>query len=158
MWAQYGDNSRGFCLILDKEQLGIRIKDLAADPSHLLPGNIDYPPWIELIEGGVELPYGEKREGKIGDVFQYVNQNSVLESVYFRKNIDWIGESEYRWLLFSETFEDIFVSIEGVVKAVVLGWKFPANQFSQAKTYCNALDCSCYVLQYQYPQYGLISI
>lgn len=41
------------------------------------------------------------------------------------KNLDWRGETEYRWLIHSTTRTEEYVSIEGALKSVLVGMNFP---------------------------------
>jgi hypothetical protein len=99
--------------------------------------------------------YGDGIDQSKIDVFGVINENEMLKQIYFRKSIDWIGENEYRWLIFDESGKDVFVSIKSAVKEVVLGSKFPTNHISQARRYCEELGCPCYKLEYQHPKYEL---
>lgn len=158
MWSQYGDNSKGFCVVLNQNELTKTMDALVEKPNHLLSGRVFYYDWVHSVHGGIEIEYGPVVKPQENNLFEIINENEMLRSIYFKKSIDWIHENEFRWLFFSESKETIYVSIENSVKAVVLGCEFPPNQFSQAKAYCEYLGCSCYVLKYQHPQYQLHTI
>ena len=87
-----------------------------------------------------------------------MNDNQMVRSVYLKKSVDWQHEREFRWLLFNETAEPVFVSIRNSIKAVVLGWKFPQNQVSQAKMYCAELGCECWAIEYHHPKFELMDL
>jgi hypothetical protein len=155
MWSQYGENSKGFCVVLKINELNQRMVTLVEKPNHLLSGRVSYFNWIHLVQGGIEIEYGSFVKLLDKNLFEIIDVNEMLRSIYFKKSVDWKHENEYRWLLFSESKETTYVSIENAVEAVVLGCKFPPNQFSQAKNYCKDLGCSCYLLEYQHPRYQL---
>ena len=157
MWAQYGDNSKGFCIVFNKEKLHKAIINLSAKiNANIIAGEIEYNSWIHLFNSNITIEHGTNLDPTKIDIYKKMNENGILKNVYFRKGIDWDKENEYRWLLFSESKEPIYVSIEGVVEYVVLGWQFPPNQFSQAKKYCSALgSCPCYCLTYNHPKYSI---
>jgi hypothetical protein len=155
MWSQYGENSKGFCVVLNHNELNQRMSDLVENPNHLLSGRVSYFDWVHSVQGSIEIEYGNGVKSPKKNLFGIINQNEMLRSIYFKKSIDWVNEEEFRWLLFSESKEPIYVSIENAVEAVVLGCEFPWNQRSQAKHYCEDLGCSGYRLEYQHPRYKL---
>ena len=158
MWSQYADNSKGFCLILDKEELTKEMKRVVKKPEHLLTGRVDYYDWLHLVGGGSSIEYGDRIDLSKLDVFNIIDKNRMLKSIFFKKSIDWVGEQERRWLVFHEEKNEIFISIKSSIKAVVLGSEFPINQISQAKMYCKDLGCPCFMLGYHHPEYNQIVI
>lgn len=158
MWSQYGDNSRGFCVILNKDIITASIAKAAKNPQHLVYGKVDYINWLHLVESRVYIEHSPAIAAQSFDAFGIVSSNKMLESVYFKKSLDWRDENEFRWLLYTESTEDIFISITGAVEAVVLGCKFPENQISQVVDYCRKLSCSCYRLNYTHPTYEVILV
>jgi Protein of unknown function (DUF2971) len=157
MWSQYGENSRGFCVVLNIDELSQRMETFVKQREHLLSGSVSYFDWIHLVNGGSTIQYGSLKQPE-KSLFEKINDNEMLQSIYFKKSIDWEHENEYRWLLYSESKEPICVPIVDAVKAVVLGCKFPQNQRSQAQMYCKDLGCPCYILEYQHPRYHLQQI
>lgn len=158
MWAQYGDNSKGFCVVLDKNKLHKEIELKADNVEHIIAGNVDYVDWLSIVGGGATIEYGKVIPSSKNKIFETINSNKMLKSLYFKKGIDWAGEKEFRWLMYSESKQDTLVSIQSSIKAVVLGWKFPTERFSEVKGYCADLGCSCFILDYQYPTYTLTQL
>jgi len=162
MWAQYGDNSKGFCVILDKDNLHKEIESQAGDLEHIIADKVEYIDWLSIIGGGVDIEYGKGIPSPENRLFEIINANQMLKSQYFKKSIDWVGEKEFRWLMYSESKQDTLVSIKSSIKssikAVVLGWKFPSERFSEVKDYCADLGCSCFILDYQHPTYELVRL
>lgn len=155
MWAQYGDNSKGFCIILDKNYFHNEIASQVDNSEHLIAGKVEYCDWLSIVGGGATIEYGEGISSAKNKIFEIINSNQMLKSQYFKKNIDWGGETEYRWLMYSESNEDTLVPIQNSIKAVVLGWKFPDERHSEVKAYCADLGCPCFILYYQHPKYKL---
>lgn len=158
MWSQYGDNSKGFCIILNKKQLSKEIEKLVECQEHLLCDKVNYYEWLHFVNGGVTIQISNEVNLSKLDVFEMINKGSMLDSIFFKKSKDWEGEEEYRWLIYSKNKGDIYIPIKKSVEAVVLGWKFPSNQFSQVKAYCENLECHCYVLDYQHPKYEFVRL
>lgn len=155
MWSQYGDSSRGFCVVLDRELLKAEIQMLAHQPEYVMADAVSYHPWLHNVGGNITIETGANIEIDLDQPFSVLNHNQMMRSIYFKKSTDWQAESEYRYLLFSMVDGPIFVSIERATKYVVLGTQFPDNQISQAQSLCRGLDCNLYWLQYQHPRYTL---
>ena len=158
MWSQYGGNSNGFCIVLNIDYLSQAMESLVTKKDHLISDEVTYYPWIHMVSGGTTIEYGDTINLLEKDVFELINNNSMLRSIYFKKSIDWRDEQEFRWLLFAEHNEIIYVDIEKAIEAVILGWRFPPNQVSQAKDYCRSLGCPCSMIDYEHPRYKLHNI
>ena len=158
MWAQYGNESRGFCVVLNREALNNELQMVAERDEYLISGEVEYCPWLERVGGSPTIPYGPDLDPRDMDIFKLLNKNSMLRSIYFKKSIDWRDEGEYRWLLFARTEKPVYVSIENSIKTVVLGSRFPPNQVSQVKAYCREIGSPCFWLQYLHPEYQLVPI
>ena len=156
MWAQYAGDTTGFCILLDREKFHAEILKHASRPEYLISGDVDYFPGLHYVGGGQEIPHGVEWSDE--QLFKHMNDNFMLHSVYLKKSVDWMHEREFRWLLFNEAGEPVFVSIQGSIKAVVLGWKFPENQVSQAKMYCDKLGCECWAIEYWHSNFELTSL
>ena len=159
MWSQYGDRSRGFCIVLDKKALHRELLKIVENKEYLISGKVDYLDWLDKIRGGgAMIEYSPGDDLRNLDIFKVMNGNSKLKFLFFRKSIDWRDESEYRWLLFDSTEDPIYVPIKNSIKAVVLGYEFPSDQVGQVKAYCQELKVACYWLNYHHPQYMLQKI
>lgn len=158
MWAQYGDNFQGFCVILDKESLSAAIEKHAIKSKHLLQGRVDYYSGLSSVSGGVTIEYSPGEELTQENILDLISDNQNLHSLYLKKSEDWRDENEYRWLLYHASTDPVFVDIRSSIKAVVLGTRFPLNQRTQVKLYCANLGCDCYQLRYIHPRYEKILI
>ena len=150
MWSQYGGNSKGFCIVFDREKLN---KQITQNTKYLISGHVTYHDWLHMVNGGSTIEYGQGIDLKNVDIFDLLNNNMMLQSIYFKKSIDWKDENEFRWLLFSEEAKPVYVSIDNCVASVVLGCDFPVDKMDIASTYCKSLNCQCYILQYDHPKY-----
>jgi len=52
MWAQYGDQGRGLCLVLDPDRVQDALKQKAKHQRHLLSGKVEYWSWLSRVGGG----------------------------------------------------------------------------------------------------------
>lgn len=126
MWAQYADNHRGVCIVLNRESLNQAICERYPDHdgSWVQNGKVKYitprddPASISMeyreddIQAGVRKSFDTRRD-----------------SIFFVKHLDWRDENEYRWVYFdadgSGTGDDgregPFVDIKDSVAGLVLG-------------------------------------
>ena len=85
MRSQYGDQSRGFCVVLYREALNNRLLQVAERDEHLISGKVEYFPWLEMVGGDSTIPYGREQDPRDMDIFKLMNENSMLRSMYFKK-------------------------------------------------------------------------
>lgn len=140
MWAQYADNHKGVCLLFDKKILDARVEQKFA--GKCFSGQVGYdsetfvslslfpPPATSLISDMQNL-------STIDAARKYVFDHRA--SLFLRKNPDWANETEYRWLIHS-TVQDIEdISIDGVIRAVLVGMDFPKIYEPSIIPLCKAL-------------------
>ena len=125
MWAQYGNESRGICVVLNREALNNELKMVAERDEYLMSDKVEYFPRLETVGGNPTIPYGPDLDPRDMDIFELMNKNSMLRSIYFKKSIE----------------------------VVVLGSQFPEHQVSQVKAYCQEIGSPCFQLQYLHPKY-----
>jgi hypothetical protein len=128
MWAQYGDDYRGACLIFDKARLGDAIKSAAiVNGLQMYSGKIRY----EDTPTAVKLGRPNALTISIAEVnrsgFKIAASNHLSrhwQDVFFVKQRDWEQEREFRWAVNVDTDEDFFVDIQGSLVGVLLGDRF----------------------------------
>ncbi|BBO91956.1 DUF2971 domain-containing protein [Desulfosarcina ovata] len=106
MWSQYGENSKGFCIVLDRECLTTELNKMASKTEYLISGGVEYYDWLHFVNGGSVIQYWKNLDLSKIDLFELINANDMLRSIYFKKSIDWRDETEYRWILYSENPRD----------------------------------------------------
>jgi hypothetical protein len=160
MWSQYGDNNKGFCIIINTKLLTERIGEALNTKGHLKYGKVEYHEWLHLVNGGISLDQLEAINvlNNSENLFSALNQNENLTSIFFKKSIDWKDECEHRWLAYHPSENDLFINLTGLINGVVLGIEFPKNQFSQARLYCKKSKIPLYALNYQHPKYQILKI
>jgi len=111
MWAHYSDNHKGICILFDGKTLDKNIRDKVKDNGRIRCGFIkyDYEASILPIEGDSSQPLS---------LFNNYKANLLCKSP------EWKTEHEFRWLVYDEEKDDLFVSIENAIKGVVVGWGF----------------------------------
>jgi len=139
MWAQYGEESKGVCLVFDKEVLANAI-DEYGKLELIEKKKMKYCSFLHDVNNGVSIVSTELNDlltdGNEASVLKSIDKNYNLKHTYFMKHEDWEGEHEFRFLgwLTSEgkdaEDEDVFINIKDALKAVVLGHDFPLSAYS----------------------------
>ncbi len=114
MWAHYAEDSRGVCIVLDKDSLLEKNKELLAQRFHSLePVNycLHCAP-----KGGFEY---ESYSG----VSDFVRRN--YKELFFKKHVDWKYEDEVRFFVESP---EIYLDIKGAIKYIVLGGRLKKDK------------------------------
>lgn len=154
MWAHYGNKHTGICLIFNKEKLSHIINSI----SHIdkvLEGSIKYIPWREIVNTGATIEHHLLDEccEDLNKLYNSINHNHLLESYFFTKSLCWEHEKEYRWLIFTESPDDISIVYGDALHGVVLG----SNTDISCLNYCRSLNIeNIYQVIFQDNQFKLI--
>jgi len=133
MWAQYGDNHKGVCLIFSKKELHTEFK--SSRKVGLLYGKIEYENFIPIIHNDIFIEPSMVKS-LLRDpykLYEKLNDNQQLKSRFFKKHTDWKSEHEYRWLLFSENGSEFYLPFHNSLKAIVFGSKTNDRYFKTLK-------------------------
>lgn len=140
MWAQYGGNHKGVCLIFDREKLSKSVSVMSKDKNLFYEG-----PVIYRDEDNKDDFYAFKFN--FDDIEQvgfdkYVEQHvsKFYRALFFRKALDWFSEWEYRFLLKSSDNADKFISINDSLCVICLGADFPRVYEPLVASTCRSLD------------------
>lgn len=138
MWAHYGDNHNGVCLILKKEAINSRIIAAAGDNT-VVSDKINYNlPFSSTdilkgvkIETNAKIANGSEKEIEdwaIGEI------QKLIPKLFFTKHEDWSSEVEHRWIIGGRFAGDFFVPIKPEdIAAIVVGSDFQMDLFESAK-------------------------
>lgn len=128
MWAQYGGNNTGACLVIDYEEFINENKEIIFG-NEIIDDFVfyDYYSFQELPSPLYGKSTFEKRPS-IETIIKDENHwnalktnRTFIKNRFFTKNIDWQGESEYRFLTFKKSEYESGLSIEKSLKKVILG-------------------------------------
>jgi hypothetical protein len=134
MWAHYGENHSGACLVLDRKKLQSCIERAFANS--MAPGG-------RLSAGDVHYASDSLQDAS----FQGISLNEIAshtvdaaieehllrhwDGIFFVKHADWSPEVEYRWVAYdpARLATDI-VDITGALQSLILGAEFPTDEVS----------------------------
>jgi hypothetical protein len=133
MWAQYGNNSKGVCIVFRKDNLLKNITKKLKNDYDIFHGNIKYVDIFDnkhaeeinnLIKARNKIVFkcykGDKRDLLVNNI----KDNYKL--YFFKKDIDWSGENEYRVLILNKNgnndFKEKIIPINNTcIKAIFFG-------------------------------------
>lgn len=136
MWAQYGNNHKGVCLIFNKEKLNSCFEK-SSDIFKLYSDKVEYLEWLDIINQDLSIGFDEARtyiEDK-NKFFEALVRNDFIKSKFFKKHYDWRDEHEYRWLVISNKTTDLYINFEDSLEAIVLGCDVKPVYFPIFKEY-----------------------
>lgn len=131
MWAHYGENYRGACLILDKAKLDTELRSQAlATGCTVYSGAVAYRnpivvPNLRKLHELMILIDETSQVGIAATVRAHMSRH--WKELFFLKARDWAYEREYRWLVIGNADKDVFVNIENALVGIVLGDHFPRS-------------------------------
>jgi hypothetical protein len=121
MWAQYGDNHSGVCLIFDFK----RFTKLFHEQFSKLTYKFDYVNYQDRLLPDIQMDkafvinvdHFEKRGAKD---YAYDHLIQHQNRLYFEKAKDWENESEFRFIIF-ECQKELFFSFENSLSGILFG-------------------------------------
>lgn len=146
LWAQYGENHKGICLLFSKEKITKTINTKLTPYKNKWVQAIDYiPQSVEKCKERITITPNETK-----DLYQFFINN--YEQIFFTKMKDWESESESRAVVFpvEENNEDLYIPIEESIRGIIVGVDFPFTYNSIIDTYCNKYKISADHVQWDY--------
>ncbi|MHC5065202.1 MAG: DUF2971 domain-containing protein [Planctomycetota bacterium] len=127
MWAQYGQNHKGVCLVFDRAILDKLVSAAAEAAINNYAGAVLYEARSNSqTASAIELEWNRIQElGAKAAVVEQVEQHR--QELFFQKDRDWATENEYRWVIHRWEEGHEYVGYGDALQAVVLGADFPAT-------------------------------
>jgi hypothetical protein len=134
MWSQYGNNSKGICIVFKKDQLVNIIKKQLSDEYEIFCGDIEYinilkSSHVQMISQLIKERNKKVFQNKMPEKWPLLldDMKKNYHEYFFIKDEDWLGEREYRIVLVNKPknkFIDPLVikfDMRKILKCVVLG-------------------------------------
>lgn len=136
MWSQYGQNHYGICLVLSKIELEKVLKAQVSGykVSHVKYSQQDGTSWGVKTLDGNRL----KSEGVEKYSYNHVMENS--EELFFRKNIDYRDEAEFRVVILDPDKKLEYLDVSSLIKCVIVGDRTPEAYIPLINQMCNGLN------------------
>ena len=124
MWAQYGDRHKGVCLVFDRQRISNLVDEQIAANSLVLCGPVSYvdrPPFYDLYAEQQYMINMNSLEKLGRDEYAKCHAQTHYQKLFFEKMTDWRDEYEWRWVVFSETEDDLYLNYGQSLVGVVFG-------------------------------------
>lgn len=146
MWSQYGNNHYGICLVISKNRLETYIRKVIKDHCYF-----DFVKYTEQeninINAITIVPSELKRLGLHKYCLDHVF-NRYKDEFFFKKNIDYADESEFRVIIYDENDDWTYLSILEFIKGVIIGDRTPEVYIPIIKKMCGEIDIECRKIHY----------
>jgi hypothetical protein len=130
MWAQYAKNHSGLCLVFDKNLFHQQVVSQLPQNGRAYRGSVSYRDryFVPSFEEG-DYFINVDQLGVVGfDRYVEMHLRSFCRRLFFEKNVDWRDENEFRWIVFSDTEEDLFIQYADSLVGVIFGDRANAQE------------------------------
>ncbi|TEW43610.1 DUF2971 domain-containing protein [Psychromonas algicola] len=123
MWAQYGDDHKGVCLIFSKKKIEALLTAQFGSISDLYATDIKYknrPLKGDICKSPYTLHYSLLKELGVPEYVKrhiYTHNNELI----FEKSLDWRDEEEYRYMMLINNINNQYLKYENALCGVVFG-------------------------------------
>lgn len=136
MWSQYGDDHYGVCLAFNRKKLKNSIYKIIDGNDYLLDQKVNYFNGRNIfIESRTINNIKAAEIGHDAYIKYHIIHN--FNGLFFNKNSDYKDENEYRFAVYTDNLDEIFVPIEDSIIGIIVGDRFPTiyacvlEQFSE---------------------------
>lgn len=145
MWAHYGGNHSGVCLVFEKSLLDRSIRDRCSPDEEVLGGKVAYEDSFDVGAGArwhrhmqsFMLSADEIREVGLQSALVR-HRDAYADVLFFQKGSDWETENEYRWIVRGPG--PLFVPVDVSLRGILLGCDFPPDRLAEAHRYAEMYD------------------
>lgn len=122
MWAQYSNNHKGVCLVLNRKKFIEKFNSNFHNRFHM-SREIIYEFDYEKLEKSIRAYTLNTSELKGRDIEEVVADRieSFTDIYYFSKHPDWKEENEYRFLIKAKPNENPKIELDGILNSIILG-------------------------------------
>jgi len=141
MWAQYGGNHKGVCIVFDKSRF--IDTSIANQPlANVFCGSVSYKdrtfaPRLGLHGFNVEI---DRLEALGLETYAFEFLTRYRDKLFFEKLTDWRDEREWRCITLASHASPIFVPIQEAVVGIVHGVDMPATVSDQIMARAHKLN------------------
>jgi hypothetical protein len=140
MWAHYGGNHAGICLLFDGQKLDNNIQESLKDRHcEIRHGFVKYD-----YEKSVATSPTTDLEFQSYETTEMIRRSLIkhYDENFLYKSNEWKTEHEFRWLVHSKDYPNnsqMLIPIEGAIKAVVVGVDFSDVYIPSLRILCEQL-------------------
>lgn len=124
MWLQYAERHTGVCLVFDKQKLSQAIEQQLAGNYIIISGPVKY------VDRSIVPNLTRDQEYMINvdtlevagrSVYPELHLKTHFRKLFFEKMTDWSNETEWRWVAFLKTEEDIYIQYKDSLVGLMFG-------------------------------------
>lgn len=119
MWATYGDNHKGVCLVFDKDRLQQVFQNQMRSSDKLFYGSVKYGRLMPPKSGAPLFDLTALKANFDDTLGQKIKDHQDI--YFFYKHLDWVTENEYRFVIVGEDQKEMDLLFEDALVGVVLG-------------------------------------
>ena len=122
MWANYAENHTGVCLVFEREKIR-KLIEKQFRSCIVLNDYVTYVnrcviPNLSQQQYTINVDYLES----VGrEVYVRSHLKTHYRQLFFEKMMDWRDESEYRWVIFSDSADALSLDIEDCLVGIIFG-------------------------------------
>ena len=123
MWAQYGDNHAGACLVLNREKFKDYVENELVPGNLVISGPVHYHNRSHLL-GPESQPYTiyiDLVEKHGWEQYTQWHVETFYKELFFEKMRDWSGEDEFRFLCYGDSNNDALIDITHSLVGIMFG-------------------------------------
>jgi hypothetical protein len=156
MWAQYGNNSKGACMVFNKEKLVKAIRKTLEQDFYIFDNEITYVDIFDTLHIDEITKLIKKRNHDVFKSKEKKKRNPLVKNMienieiyFFRKDIDWADENEYRILIINNEHNSdiepkiINIDIKRMLEYVILGECFEYKENNNIKNITSQICSLC---------------
>jgi hypothetical protein len=128
MWAQYAERHAGVCLVFDRAKLAEKFKEQLSAYHLVISGPVRYvnrsviPDLLTDNEYTINIDVLETH-GQEAYVQRHLR--TFYQRLFFEKMTDWRDETEWRWVVFAPTAEELHIKFEDSLVGLMFGEDSP---------------------------------
>ena len=156
MWAQYGENYHGACLIFDRSRLRHKVRMAARQVrARFFEGPVSYE--FHQFTVPAHRAFTVDVDRYCHDALRYVNTHipTFHHELFYKKDPEWAQEYEFRFVVFArQALSEVYVDITRCIVGILLGDRFPVCCREYVYEYARANGVSTAVMDWHngYPQ------
>ena len=142
MWAQYGEDHKGACLIIDLETLKEKIESTLKD-FHICTNEVNY---CNNFIGPTPLNMQTITEQSVKDIDSYFHETISAQlkrepsNYMLTKRTEWRDELELRAVFYSKDKTDLFIPIDNCIKKIYFGVNADEETIQNAKMHLHSTE------------------
>jgi Protein of unknown function (DUF2971) len=128
MWAQYGEDHAGACIVLDKMAFHVSVQAAMREACSLYCGPVNYRNRSQAQAFNRANPFILNYDQVVAVGLDSAVKNHVqahYRELFLEKALDWSSENEFRWIANMTEPVELYISFHDSLAAVLLGDNIP---------------------------------